>query len=196
MKSIHTLIFLPLLIFVISCDTTGDPTPDESPDLPVITDFEVAQSQWAPQWITFFYDSVSNSASVSSSNEESFWNMRLENSSEPKIDFKNQFNIDDFALSFPDEFSGTFGLKSSEPGGGDKWRGNTLDELVIFEITKVHYEEKKGYCSGRIDFYTRGDQNPFTLRIRGSFENVRIFVDENEARNYRNRIEQKLVINN
>lgn len=183
MKSIHTLIFLPLLIFGISCDTTDDPTPDESPDLPVITDFEVAQSQWVPQWIIVAYDTVTNSIGVNTSNEESFWSILLENKSNPQIDFTNPFNTEDYSLDFPDKFIGDFGLKGSE-SGKPIWKANRIDELLVLEISAIYEDSEKTYCSGRLEFFARGDQNPFTLRVTGNFENVRIFDNDQEAQNY------------
>lgn len=183
MKSIHSLIFIIPLIFVISCDTTDDPTPDESPDLPVITDFQVAQNNWVPNLITVYIDTVSNILAWNASNQDSYWYFTLDLNDQNQTDLTDAFEMDNTTIAFPDKFLGTYGLKDSS-SQGPAWFANKTDELISLIVSNIYDVSGKKYCSGYLAFQTSGEVNPKTLRVVGSFENVRLFHNEQDLLGY------------
>ncbi|WP_305981729.1 hypothetical protein [Roseivirga thermotolerans] len=170
MRNRHSFLLSFLLIVVVSCSTQEEPIPEETPILPLLADFQVAQSKWVPRKLSIGYDTIDNHIVVSAKNEESLWYMILENNSRT-IDFTRPFNTENYSLDYPDFFQATFRLNSSEPGGSI-WMATNFNQLVRFEISEIYEDSGYKYCAGSIEIYTRGDQIPLTLRIAGNFKNV------------------------
>ena len=188
MKILSFLIVFCSLSLLLSCGSQEDPTPDFASDLPIQTSIVVSQKEWKPEIILVGASSIGTG--VSASNSSSFWNLSFKNNAENKIDFSKPFNIEQTDLAHPNEFLGQYGLKGVKSG---RWIANKPNQLLGLEISDIYEDSGKVYCSGSIDFLTKGDQHPFTIRVKGRFNNVRFFTNAQDAQSYKLQKELELI---
>ena len=171
MRNKHSFILFFFLSLAVSCSTEEEePLLEKIPTLPLLTDFQVAQSKWVPEKMTIGYDTIDNRIAVIAKNREASWYMILEKNSKT-IDFSKPFNIKDYSLEYPDSFDARYGKISSE-SPSPYWVANHLNQLIRFEISEIYQDSGGIYCAGRVEIYASGDQLPKTLRIAGDFKNV------------------------
>ena len=158
-------------MLAVACSTQEEPIPDAPPPLlPLLTDFQIAQSKWTPRKMTIGYDTIDNRIGVIAKNGEASWYMLLGNYSKT-IDFSKPFNVEDYSLEYPDSFEATY-TKIGSASPSPYWVANRFTQLIRFEITEIYQDSIYTYCAGSIEIYASGDHLPRTLRIAGNFKNV------------------------